>query len=130
MGYRAEAMNAPAPHGPPSLESFANHAESICVVGLGYVGLPLAVAFASRFRVLGFDIDPVRVRELQAGHDRTLELTGEQLRRHPTIEFTTDPAAISRSRVVVVTVPTPIDAHHRPDLTPLIKASMLIGRHI
>jgi UDP-N-acetyl-D-galactosamine dehydrogenase len=93
------------------------------------VGLPLAVAFASRFRVLGFDINPVRVRELQAGHDRTLELSEEQLRRHP-IEFTTEPSAISRSRLVVVTVPTPIDAHHRPDLTPLIKASTLIGRHL
>jgi UDP-N-acetyl-D-galactosamine dehydrogenase len=118
-----------APRCAPSLEAFADRRESICVVGLGYVGLPLAVAFAARFRVLGFDIDPVRVQELQSGHDRTLELTEEQLRRHP-IEFTTDPAAISRSRLVVVTVPTPIDAHHRPDLTPLIKASKLIGRHI
>ncbi|NBU28130.1 MAG: hypothetical protein EBS42_07950, partial [Caulobacteraceae bacterium] len=81
------------------------------------------------FRVLGFDINPVRVRELQAGHDRTLELTPEQLRRHP-IEFTTDPSAIARSRFIVVTVPTPIDAHHRPDLTPLVKASTLIGRHL
>ena len=114
----------------PSPEAFADHTESICVVGLGYVGLPLAVAFASRFRVIGFDISPVRVRELQSGHDRTLELTPDQLRRHATIEFTTDPAAIAKSRVVVVTVPTPIDAHHRPDLTPLVKASTLIGRHL
>ncbi len=106
----------------PLLEAFTDRRESICVIGLGYVGLPLAVAFASRFRVLGFDINPVRVRELQAGHDRTLELTPEQLRRHP-IEFTTDPSAIARSRFIVVTVPTPIDAHHRPDLTPLVKAS-------
>ncbi len=117
------------PHCAPPLEAFTDRRESICVIGLGYVGLPLAVAFASRFRVFGFDINPVRVRELQAGHDRTLELTEEELRRHP-IEFTTDPAAISRSRLVVVTVPTPIDAHHRPDLGPLIKASKLIGRHL
>ena len=116
-------------HSAPSLEAFADRSESICVVGLGYVGLPLAVAFATRFRVIGFDINPVRVRELQAGHDRTLELSEEQLRRHP-IEFTTEPSAISRSRLVVVTVPTPIDAHHRPDLGPLIKASKLIGRHL
>ncbi|NBP25312.1 MAG: nucleotide sugar dehydrogenase, partial [Proteobacteria bacterium] len=113
----------------PLLEAFTDRRESICVIGLGYVGLPLAVAFASRFRVLGFDINPVRVRELQAGHDRTLELTPDQLHRHP-IEFTTDPSAIARSRFIVVTVPTPIDAHHRPDLTPLVKASTLIGRHL
>lgn len=112
-------MNPERPQTPclPALEAFTDRRESICVIGLGYVGLPLAVAFASRFRVLGFDINPVRVRELQAGHDRTLELSEEQLRRHP-IEFTTDPSAISCSRLVVVTVPTPIDAHHRPDLTP------------
>ena len=122
-------LERPQTHCLPTLEAFADRRESICVIGLGYVGLPLAVAFASRFRVLGFDINPVRVRELQAGQDRTLELTEEQLRRHP-IEFTTEPSAISRSRLVVVTVPTPIDAHHRPDLTPLIKASTLIGRHI
>ncbi|MEY4326353.1 MAG: hypothetical protein RIS24_2524, partial [Verrucomicrobiota bacterium] len=139
-------MNPERPQTPclPALEAFTDRRESICVIGLGYVGLPLAVAFASRFRVLGFDINPVRVRELQAGHDdinpvrvrelqaghdRTLELSEEQLRRHP-IEFTTDPSAISCSRLVVVTVPTPIDAHHRPDLTPLIKASTLIGRHL
>ena len=116
-------------HSLPALEAFIDRRESICVIGLGYVGLPLAVAFASRFRVLGFDINAARVQELQAAHDRTLELTEEQLRRHP-IEFTTDPSAIARSRFIVVTVPTPIDAHHRPDLTPLIKASTLIGRHL
>jgi UDP-N-acetyl-D-galactosamine dehydrogenase len=123
-------MKPSMPIAAPPPEAFADHTESICVVGLGYVGLPLAVAFASRFRVIGFDISPVRVRELQSGHDRTLELTPDQLRRHATIEFTTDPAAIAKSRVVVVTVPTPIDAHHRPDLTPLVKASTLIGRHL
>ena len=77
------------PHCAPSLEAFTDRRESICVIGLGYVGLPLAVAFASRFRVFGFDINPVRVRELQDGHDRTLELTEDELRRYP-IEFTTD----------------------------------------
>jgi len=99
------------------------------VIGLGYVGLPLAVLFASRFRVVGFDINANRVRELNEGGDRTRELTSEQLRRHP-ITFTTDPEAIRQSRFVVVTVPTPIDDHKNPDLTPLVKASEMIGKFI
>jgi UDP-N-acetyl-D-galactosamine dehydrogenase len=101
----------------------------VCVIGLGYVGLPLAMAFASRFDVIGFDTNPTRIQELTAGHDRTEELTPEQLRRHP-IHFTTDPACLALARFIVVTVPTPIDAHRRPDLTPLVKASQMIGRHI
>ena len=113
----------------PSFESFLNRQEAICIIGLGYVGLPLAVLFASRFRVVGFDINANRVRELNEGSDRTRELTSEQLRRHP-ITFTTDPEAIRQSRFIVVTVPTPIDDHKNPDLTPLVKASEMIGKFI
>ena len=114
---------------PTSFEQFLNRQASICIIGLGYVGLPLAVAFASKFDVIGFDINPNRVRELEEGFDRTKELNVEQLRRYP-IRFTTNPEAISKAGFIIVTVPTPIDAHRRPDLTPLIKASQMIGRHL
>jgi UDP-N-acetyl-D-glucosamine/UDP-N-acetyl-D-galactosamine dehydrogenase len=110
-------------------EQFESRNEIICVVGLGYVGLPLAALFASRFKVVGFDIDTRRVRELMEGSDRTRELTSEQLKRNP-IEFSTDPAVLAKSRLIIVTVPTPIDGHKNPDLTPLVKASMMIGQHI
>ncbi len=113
----------------PTFESFLDRQESICVIGLGYVGLPLAALFASRFRVIGFDINATRVRELTDGFDRTRELSPEQLRRHP-LTFTTDPEALRQSRFIVVTVPTPIDQHKNPDLTPLVKASEMIGKHI
>lgn len=112
-----------------AFEALSTRRASICVIGLGYVGLPLAVAFASKFDVVGFDINATRVGELNAGHDRTEELTTAQLQRIP-IRFTTDPKALSEARFIIVTVPTPIDAHRRPDLTPLVKASQMIGRHI
>ncbi|MFM8418917.1 MAG: nucleotide sugar dehydrogenase, partial [Verrucomicrobiota bacterium] len=82
-------MSSPTP-----FDAFVQRRASICVIGLGYVGLPLAVAFASKFDVVGFDINANRVRELNEGHDRTEELTTEQLQRHP-IRFTTDPQALS-----------------------------------
>jgi UDP-N-acetyl-D-glucosamine/UDP-N-acetyl-D-galactosamine dehydrogenase len=113
----------------PTFERFLDRQESICVIGLGYVGLPLAALFASRFRVIGFDINATRVRELTDGFDRTRELCPEQLRRHP-LTFTTDPEALRQSRFIVVTVPTPIDEHKNPDLTPLVKASEMIGKFI
>jgi UDP-N-acetyl-D-galactosamine dehydrogenase len=113
----------------PSFERFVNRQETVCVIGLGYVGLPLAALFASRFRVVGLDINPTRVRELTEGRDRTRELTAEQLRRNP-ITFTTDPEVIRQSRFILVTVPTPIDDHKNPDLTPLVKASEMIGKFI
>lgn len=114
---------------PTPIEAFTLKQASICVIGLGYVGLPLAVALASKFNVVGFDINPARVQQLTEGIDRTDELTTEQLCRHP-IHFTSDPAALALSRLIIVTVPTPLDAHRRPDLTPLISASQMIGRHI
>lgn len=121
-------MPRPVPN-PIPFEYFLDRKASICVIGLGYVGLPLAVAFASKFDVVGFDVNPNRIRELEEGFDRTEELTTEQLRQHP-IRFTTNPDALSRAGFIVVTVPTPIDAHRRPDLTPLINASQMIGRNI
>lgn len=112
-----------------AFEHLASRQHSICVIGLGYVGLPLAVAMAARFNVIGLDINEERIKELESGHDRTEELTREQLERNP-IQFDSDPQVIAKARFIIVTVPTPIDRHRRPDLTPLIKASRLIGKHI
>jgi UDP-N-acetyl-D-galactosamine dehydrogenase len=114
---------------PIPFEQFLDRKASVCVIGLGYVGLPLTVAFATKFDVIGFDVNPNRVRELEEGFDRTEELDAEKLRRYP-IRFTTNPEAISKAGFIVVTVPTPIDHHRRPDLTPLTKASLMIGRYI
>jgi len=121
----------------PSFEDFASCKESIAVIGLGYVGLPLAVLFARKFRVTGFDINQQRVAELGQGLDRTRELTPEQLSSvarpslsTPCLTFSTDSAVLAQARLIIVTVPTPIDDHKRPDLTPLVKASTMIGRHI
>ena len=97
------------------------------VVGLGYVGLPVALAFARRFSpVLGFDISAERLRELSSGHDRTGEVTRDALAAS-TLRFTGDPADLAQASFFVVTVPTPIDVDRRPDLGPLVSACRLIG---
>ncbi len=114
---------------PELFQDFEAKKEGIAVVGLGYVGLPLAALFARRFKVFGLDINADRVHELKNGIDRTRELSAEQLRQNP-MEFTTDPGVLATSRLIIVTVPTPIDEHKNPDLTPLVKASTMIGKHI
>ncbi len=98
------------------------------VVGLGYVGLPLAVEFGKHFDTLGFDINADRIKALQAGRDSTLETTRAELRGAKHLSFTTDLRELKRSRVFIVTVPTPIDEYKRPDLTPLVKASETVGK--
>jgi UDP-N-acetyl-D-galactosamine dehydrogenase len=100
----------------------------LAIIGLGYVGLPLAVEFGKQLPVIGFDVDAQRIAELEAGHDRTLELEGGELASATHLSFTTDLAAIADCNVFIVTVPTPIDAHKRPDLTPLIRASETVGK--
>jgi UDP-N-acetyl-D-galactosamine dehydrogenase len=103
---------------------------TIVVIGLGYVGLPLAVEFGKKRPVIGFDIKTSRIAELQAGHDHTLEVSAEELREAKYLRFTSDPAGIRGEdlMVFIVTVPTPVDKANRPDLTPLIKASETVGR--
>ena len=102
--------------------------EKIAVIGLGYVGLPVALAFARAFEhVVGFDIDPRRVAELERGHDRTNEVEGDALEK-TTLTMTTDPAALAGISFFVVTVPTPIDANRQPDLRPVKSASESVGR--
>jgi len=102
--------------------------DRIAVIGLGYVGLPLAVEFGKNSSVLGFDIDAERIAELRAGHDRTLEVEPAELALAERLEFTSEAADLAGCRVFIVTVPTPINAHKQPDLTPLIGASETIGR--
>jgi UDP-N-acetyl-D-glucosamine/UDP-N-acetyl-D-galactosamine dehydrogenase len=100
----------------------------IGVVGLGYVGLPLAVEFGKHFETMGFDVNPKRVAQLRKGHDSTLEVTRAELRAAQRLGFTTDLTQLRRCQVFIVTVPTPIDGYKRPDLTPLIRASESVGR--
>ncbi|WP_341659401.1 Vi polysaccharide biosynthesis UDP-N-acetylglucosamine C-6 dehydrogenase TviB [Vibrio sp.] len=99
----------------------------IGVVGLGYVGLPLAVEFGRKSATIGFDINSKRVDELRSGNDSTLECTREELAEAPFLTYTSDLNELVDCNVYVVTVPTPIDVHKQPDLTPLIKASEAIG---
>ncbi|ROT96764.1 Vi polysaccharide biosynthesis UDP-N-acetylglucosamine C-6 dehydrogenase TviB [Altererythrobacter sp. FM1] len=99
----------------------------IAVIGLGYVGLPLAVEFGKRRRVIGFDVNRTRISELQAGHDHTLEVEPHELASAQHLEFSCDPQDLAAANTYIVTVPTPIDAHNRPDLTPLRRASEMIG---
>lgn len=100
----------------------------LAIIGLGYVGLPLAVEFGKKRPVVGFDINPARIDELRAGHDSTLETTRDDLLAAKHLTFTTETGALAACNTFIVTVPTPIDDHKRPDLTPLIKASETVGR--
>ncbi|RXJ57846.1 nucleotide sugar dehydrogenase [Candidatus Marinarcus aquaticus] len=102
----------------------------ICVIGLGYVGLPLAHAFSEKYRVVGFDINEIRINELNSGFDRTLELSEIQLKEalNNGITFSLDIKDIEDCNVYIVTVPTPIDSSNRPDLTPLVKSSQMLGK--
>lgn len=104
--------------------------KKICIVGLGYVGLPLAHAFSEKYQVVGFDINKPRVDELNSGFDRTLELTSDEVNESIKngMIYTTNSEDIKDSNIYIVTVPTPIDSTNRPDLTPLIKSSQTIGK--
>ena len=100
----------------------------LAVIGLGYVGLPLAVEFGKCREVTAFDINQPRINALNAGHDVTLEVSDDELASATQLQFSADPASLNDCNVYIVTVPTPIDEHKRPDLTPLIKASESIGK--
>jgi UDP-N-acetyl-D-glucosamine/UDP-N-acetyl-D-galactosamine dehydrogenase len=100
---------------------------NIAIIGLGYVGLPLAVEFGRKYSVTGFDINQKRVQELQSGHDFTLEVSSKELASAQQLRYSTAITDIAECNVYIVTVPTPIDKYKQPDLTPLIKASELIG---
>src|SRR5579872_3108521 len=100
----------------------------IGIVGLGYVGLPLAVEFGKHFETIGFDVKSARIAELKAGRDSTLEVSKAGLKEATRLTYTTDLADLKRCQVFIVTVPTPIDGYKRPDLTPLERASDSVGK--
>jgi UDP-N-acetyl-D-galactosamine dehydrogenase len=102
--------------------------QKIAVIGLGYVGLPLAVEFGKHREVLGFDINAGRVAELQSGKDSTLEVTSEELARASHLRYSTHLDDLRTCKVFIVTVPTPVDQANRPDMTPLVKASETVGK--
>ena len=100
----------------------------LAIVGLGYVGLPLAVEFGKRYDTIGFDINKARIEQLRAGHDSTLEVDAEELAGIPRLRFSAELDDIRDCNIYIVTVPTPIDLAKRPDLTPLVKASETLGK--
>ena len=102
--------------------------KTLAIIGLGYVGLPLAVEFGKHRSTIGFDINANRVAELQAGQDRTREVEPDELEQATQLIYTTDLEVIREAQIYIVTVPTPIDAHKQPDLTPLLKASETVGK--
>jgi len=101
--------------------------KKIAIIGLGYVGLPLAVEFGKKFETIGFDINEPRIQELKQGIDGTLEVESEELQQAVKLSYTTNTDGIKDCNIYIVTVPTPIDEHKNPDLTPLIKSSETIG---
>ena len=102
--------------------------QNIAVIGLGYVGLPLAVEFGKKIKTIGFDINKSRIEELKLGHDRTLEVSDENMKLSPHITYSSNIVDIKDCNYFIVTVPTPTDRNNRPDLTPLYKASETVGK--
>ena len=100
----------------------------LAIIGLGYVGLPLAVEFGKKYPTLGFDINTARLEELSSGHDHTLEVDDEELAQAKLLSYSSSLDDLKTCNVFIVTVPTPINEHKQPDLTPLIKASETIGK--
>ncbi|TSC59575.1 MAG: UDP-N-acetyl-D-galactosamine dehydrogenase [Candidatus Peregrinibacteria bacterium Greene0416_62] len=103
---------------------------TICIVGLGYVGLPLAHGFAKKgYPTIGYDIDAGRVSELQAGQDRTKELSAKEL-KEVEMRFSNDPKVIADADIVIVALPTPVDDKNKPDITILKAGSKTVGAHM
>ena len=104
------------------------HNKTIAIIGLGYVGLPLAVEFGKHRATLGFDINPTRIKQLQLGKDHTLECSPEELQAALHLSYCSDLKDLRQAQVFIVTVPTPVDQANRPDMTPLIRASETVGK--
>jgi UDP-N-acetyl-D-galactosamine dehydrogenase len=106
----------------------AVNTQKIAIIGLGYVGLPLAIEFGKQRPVLGFDINIARIAELKSGQDHTLEASPEELAHAKHLSFSSNPADLQACQIFIVTVPTPVDQANRPDLTPLVKASETVSK--
>jgi UDP-N-acetyl-D-galactosamine dehydrogenase len=104
-----------------------NITKTLAIIGLGYVGLPLAVEFGKKYPVIGFDVNEARIKELNSGVDRTLEVDKEELGLADYLSYTSNSTDLKVAQIFIVTVPTPIDGANRPNLTPLIKASQTVG---
>ncbi len=122
IAQQNRAAVVPLPAALPDLDT-----AHIGVVGLGYVGLPLAAAFGRRFPTTGYDINPARIMELEGGIDRTREISGEELAGSEKLGFSTEVGKLAECNVYIVSVPTPVDRHKRPDLRPLEAASRTVG---
>jgi UDP-N-acetyl-D-glucosamine/UDP-N-acetyl-D-galactosamine dehydrogenase len=112
-----------------TFESLKKGKDKIGVVGLGYVGLPLAVYMSKEFKVVGYDMNGKRINELKAGLDRTREISPEELKT-VSMEYTDDPGRLASCRFIIVAVPTPIDEFRNPDFRPLVGASKTVGKHM
>lgn len=112
-----------------TVEQITSGQDKIALVGLGYVGLPLSVAFAKKAKVVGFDNSEKKVAELRSGFDSTGEVSATELSTAK-IDYTTDPVRLGEARFIIVTVPTPIDEFKSPDLCPVESASHTIGCHL
>ena len=110
------------------LKKIENSKIRLAVIGLGYVGLPLAVEFGRKFDTVGFDVKRSRLEMLQSGQDNTLETSPEDLAQAVNLRYTSDPADLADRDIFIVTVPTPVDNYNRPDLTPLYRASETVGK--
>jgi UDP-N-acetyl-D-glucosamine/UDP-N-acetyl-D-galactosamine dehydrogenase len=102
--------------------------KTIAIIGLGYVGLPLAVEFGKQRATLGFDINPTRIAELQSGQDHTLECSPEELQAAGHLRYSANAQDLQQAQVFIVTLPTPVDQANRPDMSPLVKASETVGK--
>lgn len=101
---------------------------TIAIIGLGYVGLPLAVEFGKHFPTIGYDINTRRIQELRSGQDHTLEVDTHELQSAQYLNYTDHLYDMRDANIFIITVPTPVDHHKRPDLTPLIRASESVGK--
>jgi UDP-N-acetyl-D-galactosamine dehydrogenase len=113
----------------PDFEDFLSGKEKVAVVGLGYVGLPLAVLLGEKFKVVGFDVNSKRVEELRKGIDRTGEVERERI-LSSSVEFHSSPEVLKECKLIIVTVPTPVDEHNIPDLRPVKAATKTVGRNL
>jgi len=107
-----------------------NEFKTLGVIGLGYVGLPLAIAFGKKFRVIGYDMSAAKIATYRGGHDPMGEVSDAEMRAATGLEYTTDASALSAADAIIVAVPTPVDAAHNPDFAPLIGASEAAGKHM